>query len=446
MPAHLGLRAAALAGGALLFCSSARAGAPDPRRSLVVGAVDRVKNAVVNVSTEQVVRQRAPGPAGEVFEQFFRDFYDSAPRTERKLAVTSLGSGVFFDGQGDVLTNYHVIARGARIKVSLADGREFEAKVVGTDPDSDIAVLHVAAPELPAAPLAPPGELLMGETAIAIGNPFGLSHSVTTGVVSAVHRSVRAEGRSFYDFIQTDAAINPGNSGGPLLNINGEVIGINTAIYGEGHGIGFAIPIDRARLLAQEILTHGEVRESWLGLSVNEGPAGTRGVRIVDVEPSSPAAAGALVAGDLLLAFNGTPVQDPEEFRYLMRGVPAGQVARLKLLRGEQPLEARLVMAEFPVAAVEQLVVRRLGLEVAEVAQPGSRAPAVHGVAIRKIHEGSPGARVGLLPGDIIRAVNSLEVSTLEDFRRAVRRARRSGSAILLIQRGYALEQIEFPL
>ena len=432
----------------LVAAVNAHAGAPDPRRSLVVNAVDRVKNAVVNVSTQEYVRQRVPGPAGELFDSFFHDFYEAQQQggVERKLAVNSLGSGLIFDTQGDILTNYHVISRGARIQVGLADGRELEATVVGTDPDSDLAVLRVSAPNLPAAPLGTSSDLMIGETAIAIGNPFGLSHTVTTGVVSALHRSVRAEGRSFYDFIQTDAAINPGNSGGPLLNINGDVVGINTAIYAEGHGIGFAIPIDRARVLAQEILSHGQVREAWLGLSFSDATApGSHGVVVTDVDPASPAAHAGVHPGDVVSSINGSSIQDAEELRYMLRGVPVGLSAQLTVDHAGTTSTMVLATAEFPTAAVEELLARRLGLEVSEVARHAGRSTS-HGVVVRAIHEGSPAAHVGLMPGDMVRAVNSLEVDTLEDFRRAVMRARRGGSAVLLIQRGFTLEQIEFPL
>ena len=444
VPRRGGFALAGLLALALFVPRTARAGAPDPRRSLVVAAVERAKGAVVNVATEQYVRSRVPGPAGTLFDQFFRDFYEP-PRAAQKLAVNSLGSGVIFDSHGDVLTNFHVIARGARIMVGLADGRQLQAEVVGTDPESDVAVLRVNAPNLPAAVLGTSKDLMEGETAIAIGNPFGLSHTVTTGVVSALHRSVRAEGRSFYDFIQTDAAINPGNSGGPLLNINGEVVGINTAIYAEGHGIGFAIPVDRARLLAEEILGHGQVRESWLGLSVKAAGDDAGGVTVSDVEPGSPASKAGVRPGDRVLTFNGTQVLEADEFRYLLRGIPVGNAAELKVGRGPSQVALAMTTAEYPVAAVTDLLERRLGLQISEVALARERGGA-RGLVIRAIRAGSPAAQVGLQTGDRVRAVNSLEVGTLDDFRRAVRRARHGGSAILLIQRGRSLEQVEFPL
>src|SRR5262245_40823059 len=210
----------------------ALAGAPetDPaRRCRVVEAVERARPAVVNISTEQVIIQR-PLPVDPFFEEFFRDFFDTRPRRSTR---TSLGSGVIVRGDGTILTNEHVILRGGRIHVTLADGREYDARLVGRDPDADLAVLRIdTGKSLPYIALGHSDDLMIGETVIAIGNPFGLSHTVTTGVVSAVKRSLRTGGRTYTDFVQTDASINPGNSGGPLLNILGELVGINTAIYG----------------------------------------------------------------------------------------------------------------------------------------------------------------------------------------------------------------------
>ena len=267
----------------VLLAGSARAGAPETnpaRRSRVVEAVERASPAVVNISTEQVVVQRGNPFGGDpFFEQFFRDFFDSRPRRSTR---TSLGSGVIVQSDGTILTNEHVILRGGHIHVTLADGREFEAKLVGRDADSDLAVLRINAGSLPHIALGHSDDLMIGETVIAIGNPFGLSHTVTTGVVSAVKRNLQTGGRTFTDFIQTDASINPGNSGGPLLNINGELIGINTAIYGNAQGIGFAIPVDRAHRVVDKLVSGRQPPEpdanslAWdmLGLQVQEADDG----------------------------------------------------------------------------------------------------------------------------------------------------------------------------
>ena len=241
------------------------------RRTPVVEAVKRVSPAVVNISTETIVaRQTSPFPAfrDPLFEEFFHDFFE--PRVER-YKQTSLGSGVVIRPDGYILTNQHVVLRGSQIKVTLADDRDFEAQLVGADSDSDLAVLKVKTDtSLPYINMGDSDDLMIGETVIAIGNPFGLSHTVTTGVVSALGRSLKTGEQTYYDFIQTDASINPGNSGGPLLNLSGDLIGINTAIYQKAQGIGFAIPINRARRIVTDLISYGEVHVPWVGAIVQD--------------------------------------------------------------------------------------------------------------------------------------------------------------------------------
>jgi S1-C subfamily serine protease len=246
------------------FANPALAALDTDRRSAVVEAVERVSPAVVNVSTTQVIEQgSAPFPRfrDPFFDEFFRDFIEPRPQ---RFTRTSLGSGVIVRPDGHILTNQHVVLRASRITVTLADGREFEASLVGSDADSDLAVLKVDSTDpLPSVEMGTAGDLMIGEMVIAIGNPFGLSHTVTTGVVSATGRSLRSDEQVFQDLIQTDASINPGNSGGPLLNIRGAVIGVNTAIYQKAQGIGFAVPIDRARRVVDDLISYGAVRVDW---------------------------------------------------------------------------------------------------------------------------------------------------------------------------------------
>src|SRR5205814_3509963 len=299
---------------ALPAVAAARGAESDPeRRSLVVQAVEKASPAVVNVSTGQVVERRAspfPFPQDPFFEEFFRDFVDPRPR---RFKTTSLGSGVIVAADGTIMTNVHVIERASRIQVMLIDRREFDATLVGADADADIAILRVkAGGDLPHIPFGSSADLMIGESVIAIGNPFGLSHTVTTGVVSAVGRSLRDEDRTYTDFIQTDASINPGNSGGPLLDIRGELIGINTAIYGKAQGIGFAIPVDRARRVMRDLVSYGEVRRPWLGLVVQDLTpelaqhfGTTKGVVVAEVEAESPAVSAGLARGDVVVRVDG---------------------------------------------------------------------------------------------------------------------------------------------
>ncbi|HET6438361.1 MAG TPA: trypsin-like peptidase domain-containing protein [Anaeromyxobacter sp.] len=419
-----------------------------PRRTPVVLAVEKVRGAVVNVAAEELVRirvpsQRAPQSLGELF------FGELHPRFRKGYQVTSLGSGVIVSPDGYVLTNNHVVERGARFRVGLLDGRELIAKVVGTDASSDLAVLKLDAKErLPYVPMGRSGELLTGETVIAIGNPFGLAHTVTTGVVSALHRNFKADDRTLFDFIQTDASINPGNSGGPLLDITGRLIGVNTAILGErSAGIGFAIPIDRARRVAEDLITHGEVREGYLGMAVRDLPAknatedeeASGGVQVSDVDPGSPAARAGVQRGDRIESVNGYAPRSAEEFRFRVRDLDIGAAARLELTRGGKRLDLSMTAVELSPEEAVELVRRRVGLSVGEERVQGGRV-----VVVRQVASGSAGAEAGIEPGDWVREVNSAEVSTVSEFERAAARARRGGQLVLLVQRGYAAERIAF--
>ena len=420
------------------------------RRTPVVAAVERVRGAVVNVATEQLVRIRVPSRGGDSMAEMLGDLFER-PRYRRGYQVTSLGSGVVVSPEGYVLTNTHVVERGMRFRVQLVDGRELGAKVVGTDPSSDLAVLKLETQER--MPFVPPGrsdDLLIGETVIAIGNPFGLANTVTTGVVSAVHRNFKTEDRTLFDFIQTDASINPGNSGGPLLNIEGQLIGVNTAILGERNaGIGFAIPIDRAKRIAEDLIQHGEVREGYTGLEVQDLAAsegsdarkGPRGVSVSGVEPSSPAAAAGFHRGDVLEAVDGQPVDSAEEYRFRVRDLPIGSAARVELLRGKERLTLPLRAINISPEKLEALVARLTGIQVGEARIGGDRY-----VVAKTIRRGSPAARAGMATGDFIREVNSREVSSVAEFRRLAGKARRSGQLVLLVQRGYAAERIVFGL
>jgi len=421
---------------------------PSPnRRTPVVAAVERVRGAVVNVAAEELVRIRVPSKGRSMSDLLFGDLFET-PRYRKGYQVSSLGSGVIVSPDGYVLTNNHVVERGARLRVGLLDGRELIAKVVGTDPSSDLAVLKLDTKEkLPYVPMGRSDDLLIGETVIAIGNPFGLAHTVTTGVLSAVHRSFRAEDRTLFDFLQTDASINPGNSGGPLLDIDGRLIGVNTAILGDrSAGIGFAIPIDRARRIAEDLVAHGEVREGYLGIAVTDLPAkegsaeqASGGVVVTAVDPDSPGGRAGVRKGDVVESVDGYPLQGAEEFRFRVRDLAIGGTARLELRRGGSHVSTSVPAVELSPQRAGELVQRRVGITVTdEKGRSGTL------VVLRKVAPGSPAAQAGLQAGDLVREVNSSEVATVEEFRRAAARARRSGQLVLLVQRGYAAERIAF--
>jgi len=342
------------------------------------------------------------------------------------------------------------VERGARFRVGLLDGRELIAKVVGTDPSSDLAVLKLDAREkLPFAAMGRSDDLLIGETVIAIGNPFGLSHTVTTGVVSAVNRSFKAGDRTLFDFVQTDASINPGNSGGALLDIEGRLLGINTAILGDrSAGIGFAIPIDRARRVAEDLIAHGEVREGYVGVSVDDLPpregspeGASGGVVVSGTDPGSPGERAGLRKGDVVEAVAGVPPASAEEFRFRMRELPIGAVARLEIARGGERRAVQVTAVELSGPLVADLVASRTGITVGE-----ERGAEGTFLVVRKVAPRSAASQAGIQPGDLVREVNSAEVATLAEFRKTAARARRSGQLVLLFQRGYAAERIAFDL
>ena len=426
------------------FCAAPARASDASRRSAVVKAVDRVGPAVVNISTEQTVESRAPFPGfrDPLFDDFFRDFFE--PRQQTR---TSLGSGVIVRSDGYVLTNQHVILRGGRVKVTLADEREFEARLVGTDSDSDLAVLRIDTQEkLPAAEMGDSDSILIGETVIAIGNPFGLSHTVTTGVISAVGRSLKTEDQTYYDFLQTDASINPGNSGGPLLNIDGELIGVNTAIYQKAQGIGFAIPANRAKRIVGDLIKYGEVHNPWMGAVVQDlsddladhfGIAKRRGVLVRSIEEDSPADEAGVKAGDLILEVDEHPVRSSDQYEQRIRDHAAEGEIRLLLFRAGGEESVRVRSRGYPNDRADAVAWKLIGLRVRE-----SRGS----VAVAEVRSGSSAAKIGIQSGDVVAGVSGAPVETLEQFRRRVVDARNSQAVLLSVRRGQRLYNVQVPL
>jgi Do/DeqQ family serine protease len=438
---------------AVLVCHPlALEAAPDSlRESAVVRAVRKVSPAVVNISTAYEARARSnpfSGFGSPLFDEFFKDFFD--PRFERRQQSTSLGSGVIIDGdRGLILTNAHVIQRSGTIKAVLQDEREYEARIVGADPDSDLAVLKIEPREkLPSIAMGSSDDLMIGETVIAIGNPFGFSHTVTTGVISALNRSIRTDDRVFQDFIQIDASINPGNSGGPLLNINGELIGINTAIYAKAQGIGFAIPIGKARRIVADLIQYGEVKQAWIGLVVQEldekiarylNYPGRKGVMVKGIEADSPAQTAGLREGDILLALGNKRIGGLEDYLAASKTVTAGETLEIQTWRGGQTRTIGLKTREFPIERADELAWDLLGIKVDELTarhRRDFRIAVKEGVVISEVKGGSYLARIGARPGDVIRQIDDTAISSREEFRKALVKSRQKNSLVLLIQRG----------
>jgi serine protease Do len=440
----------ATAVGVLLLCLVEGGAASELRRSAVVKAVERASPAVVNVSSGQELQRRPGMPpdfrGDSLFEEFFRDFLSPFPRGQ---ARTSLGSGVIVDPKGMILTNEHVVQGASAIRVTLSDQREFQAKVVGADPPSDLAVLRIESRDaLPVIPMGRSGDLMIGETVIAIGNPFGLSHTVTTGVISALNRSIRTESRVYKDFIQTDAAINPGNSGGPLLNIEGELIGINTAIYQKAQGVGFAIPIDRAKRIMRELIEHGEVHPAWIGVEVQTldeplarafGLEGKKGVLVTQVTQGGPAQKAGLRKGDLILSVGQSRVSSRQEFLGALSSYPGGSQIILGVVRDgrEQELRVKAESLSSKEAARQAEGLLGFSVEPASQSQPRQRRqPSALGVVVTDVESRSQAQRVGIRKGDLIRQVNDREIRSMEDYEVAMAMALRRDSVTLLVQRG----------
>ena len=422
------------------------------RETAVVKAVREVSPAVVNISSAIQVRKRTSPFSGfgfnPFFEEFFKDFFD--PRFERRREYTSLGSGVIIDGKkGLILTNAHVIQKTGTIKVVLEDEREFEAKIVGTDPDSDLAVLKIDSDQdLPAIKMGSSEDLMIGETVIAIGNPFGFSHTVTTGVISAKNRSIRAQDRVYHNFIQIDASINPGNSGGPLLNINGDLIGINTAIYAKAQGIGFAIPIGKARKIISDLIQYGEVIQAWIGITVqniDEKLArylkipDIKGVIVKSVEPKSPAQKAGLQESDIILSIGNKKIDSVDDYQSVAKSLAAGNPLKAKFWRNGKKKTVVLKTKVFPTDLAGDLAYRILGIKVEDLTRKNRqryRINAREGVMISEIKKNSYLAGIGARPGDVIRQIDDYSVENSEDFNKAIIKFRNKNSMVLLLQRG----------
>ena len=410
------------------------------RRTPIVTVAHDVGPAVVNIQTESTIRQRE-------FDPFFDPFGVFGGR-DRSYTSQSLGSGFVWSGEGIIVTNNHVVEGASRITVNFSDGTQLAAKLIGVDPDSDVAVLRVDAKNLLTAPIGTSSDLQIGETVIAVGNPFGLSGTVTTGVVSALGRSVPSKeaGRTFTDFIQTDASINPGNSGGPLLNIEGRVIGINTMIFANAQGIGFAIPVDRARKVIQDILRYGQVHSAWIGAVTTTitpeearrtGLPTSRGALVARVISGSPAQAAGLKTGDIITAVAGRSVDSREAFSTLTATVAAGQPLPLTVARGGSTQSISVRPSEAPGDLGLRILHEIAGLRVIDQNRT---------VVIDEIARGSRSENIGLAQGDVIVGVNGTETASVKDLNHILTQSAERSSIVLQVARGRYIYSLTFPM
>ncbi len=419
------------------------------RRTAIVTAAERVSPAVVSVSVlaTTVVASR-PFFEDPFFGEFWGHFFPT-PYVRRQ--VRALGSGFIVDSSGIVITNAHVVSGASRIKVTLPDGRTFDAKLLGEADKLDIAVLKISGKHLPVAPIGNSDDLLIGEWAIAIGNPFGflmedLQPTVTVGVISALHRTFKGRSERLYrDMIQTDAAINPGNSGGPLVNALGEVIGMNTFIItksGGSEGMGFAIPINTVMKIAREIVQYGRVREGYLGITVQDltdalreglGFSGTGGVLINSVDPEGPLAH-RVREGDILLKINNRPILNTGDFEDFTYALVPGERFTFTLWRKGKTLTVRARSVEFRIRSVPL----EYGLTVAEITPAlvqKYHLQTTQGVVVISVDPQSPFSRIGLEPGDVILSLNRQEIRTVDDLRQALKRLK-TGYIEVVLDRG----------
>lgn len=429
-----------------------------------IAVAQSAKDSVVNIASIQKLKsgQRFFDPFSELFRRFFGEEFERRFPIPRERREQGLGSGVIVSADGYILTNNHVVEQAEDIQVLLPDKRSFKAKVIGTDPKTDLAVIKVEASHLPTLPWGDSSRLQAGEVVLAVGNPFGLNQTVTMGIVSAVGRAQMGI-VDYEDFIQTDAAINPGNSGGALVNLKGELIGINTAIFSQSGGfmgIGFAIPSKMAKSVMDSLIKHGKVVRGWIGVAIQEltpdlarefDAPDTNGALVSDVLEDSPAAKAGLLRGDIIRAYNQSPVKDPTQLRTMVAETPPGTTVTLSVLRDKREREVKVAVGELPKELAK--VPRRGGpeermrgehalggvtVEDVSAEAPGRRGrPGKDsGVVVVDVEPGTPADRAGLRPGDIIREINRKPVRTSEDFERLVDELKPNERVLLLLNRG----------
>ena len=447
-----------------LFLTSVTYAASTAELPDFTGLAKRFGPAVVNISTQQTVatRSRIHGfsipdlPEGSPLQEFFRRFLgEGGELQDDEIESRSLGSGFFISPDGYILTNHHVVSEADEIVVRTSDRREFQGKVVGSDRRSDTALLKIDITDAPVVQIGTAKNLEVGEWVLAIGSPFGFDHSVTAGIVSAKGRSLPSE--NYVPFIQTDVAINPGNSGGPLINLEGNVVGVNSQIYsrtGGFMGLSFAVPIELAMDVANQLRTKGHVSRGWLGVLIQDvtrdlaetfGMRHPRGALVAQVLPKSPAEAAGLQAGDVILTYNDRELLTSSALPPLVGASSVDRPSKLKILRGGKEREIKVVIGELPdddslpkmSLKERKTTADRLGLSVRDLTseqREQSGLPGEFGVLVEKVVDG-PAKSAGVQPGDVILMLNNQQVESAAEFGGLVKSLPKGRSVAVLVQR-----------
>lgn len=418
----------------------------------VAGAV---KPAIVNISTTRTVK--VSGGMEPFFDDpFFRRFFGDnfgRQRQPKEHKSTGLGSGVIVSSDGFIITNFHVVKDADEIKVLLSDKREFAGKVMGSDPKTEISVVKIEASGLPTMPWGNSDMLQVGEIVLAVGNPYGLNQTVTNGIVSALGRA-NVGIADYEDFIQTDAAINPGNSGGALVNVRGELIGINTAIFstsGGYQGIGFAIPSNMVKSIMESLIKKGKVVRGWLGISIQKitpelarqfNLKEEKGALVSDIVENSPAEKAGIKRGDVIVEYDGRQTDEPYQLRNMIANTLPGEEHTLKVLRDDKLIIIKVIIGELPAEMQRpetgdyQNVMKGVSVQniTPEIAKKLNIPGRVKGVIISDIDEGGPASGV-LMQGDIIQEINRKKINDVKDYQETVSKIRKDEDVLLLIYR-----------
>jgi serine protease Do/serine protease DegQ len=448
------LAAAVAAGPAIIVSGPAHAALPSPVADAapmpsLAPMVKRVSPAVVNIATRGTIKEE-PGQRNPLLDDpFFRRFFDAPPDSRpRERQFQSAGSGVIVDAKnGYIITNHHVVENASEITITLLDNRTFSAKVVGTDEGADIAVLQAKQPNLVAMALGDSAHLEVGDYVVAIGNPFGLQHTVTAGIVSALGRSgINPDG--YEDFIQTDASINPGNSGGALVNLRGELVGINSAILsrsGGNIGIGFAIPVNMAKGVMDQLIKYGQVKRGVLGVNIYNvtpdiakefGLTESSGALVAGVAQGSAAERAGVKTGDIITSINGVAMKDASELRNTIGMLRVGDKVDIGLLRDGKAHKVTALISERSELETANAVDINKGLEGAELHD----APDNGGILVKSVQEGSPASQNGLRANDLIVGVGRTPVANTKGFKEA---AKNANVLVLNVRRGNSVQLIQ---